>query len=219
MIRFKFTQEQLEELKRDYHNTQASDLASRFSCSLFTVYNAAYKYGLKKDLEFIRELAREKMMDPNHPGRKFLIRKGTVPPNKGKKQTEYMSTEAIEKTKHTRFLKGHLPNNTLHDHVISDRRDKTGRVYRYIRIGLSKWKPYHRYVWEQTNGEIPKGYNVQFKDKNTLNCAIENLYLISRSEQLKTENSLHARYPEEVRLLIQLKGALNRQINKVTNNQ
>ena len=40
--------------------------------------------------------------------------------------------------------------------------------------------------------------------------------MISRSEQLKKENSLYARYPEDVQYLIKLKGALNRQINKAT---
>lgn len=130
-----------------------------------------------------------------------------------------MSREQIEKTKATRFQKGHLPHNTRHDHAISDRKDKNGRVYRYIRIGLSKWIPYHRYLWEKYNGEIPKGYNVQFKDGNTLNCTIENLYLISRTEQLKNENSLHARYPEEIQKLIQLKGALHRQINKISKSE
>lgn len=49
-----------------------------------------------------------------------------------------------------------------------------------------------------------------------MNCDVDNLYMISRSKQLKDENSLHAKYPAEVRTLIQLKGALKRQINKAT---
>lgn len=215
MSRTKLTPEQLEEIKRDYHNTQSSELAERYGCSIYAIYNAAHRYGLKKDIEFIRELARKKMLDPNHPGRKHLIKKGSIPPNKGKKQAEYMSPEAIERTKHTRFQKGHLPHNTRHDFAFSDRRSK-GKVYRWIRVGLSKWVLYQRYVWDQAYGSIPKGFNVQFKDGNTLNFELDNLYLISRADQLKNENSLHARYPEEIRKLIQLKGALNRQINKAT---
>ena len=65
-------------------------------------------------------------------------------------------------------------------------------------------------------GHVPPGYNIQFKDGNRQNVSIENLYMISRSEQLKKENSLYARYPEDVQYLIKLKGALNRQINKAT---
>ena len=74
----------------------------------------------------------------------------------------------------------------------------------------------HRLVWIEYNGEIPPGYNIQFKDGNKQNICIENLYMISRSEQMKTQNSMYARYPEDVQYLIKLKGALNRQINKAT---
>lgn len=43
--------------------------------------------------------------------------------------------------------------------------------------------------------------------------------MISRSEQMKTQNSMYARYPEDVQYLIKLKGALSRQINKATKNE
>jgi hypothetical protein len=39
------------------------------------------------------------------------------------------------------------------------------------------------------------------------------LELISRAENMR-RNSYHTRYPKEVAQLIQLRGALNRQINK-----
>ena len=74
----------------------------------------------------------------------------------------------------------------------------------------------HRLVWIEHNGEIPPGYNIQFKDGDKQNICIENLYMISRSEQMKTQNSMYARYPEDVQYLIKLKGVLNRQINKAT---
>ena len=74
----------------------------------------------------------------------------------------------------------------------------------------------HRLVWIEHNGAIPKGCNIQFKDGNRQNVTIENLYMISRSKQLKNENSMYARYPEDVQYLIKLKGVLSRQINKVT---
>ena len=40
----------------------------------------------------------------------------------------------------------------------------------------------HYYIWEKTNGKIPKGYYLCFKDGNTLNCELENLYLVTPSE-------------------------------------
>ncbi len=40
----------------------------------------------------------------------------------------------------------------------------------------------HRYVWELANGPIPEGHMIQFADKNTLNCELENLMLVSNKE-------------------------------------
>lgn len=81
----------------------------------------------------------------------------------------------------------------------------------------NKWKLKHRIIWEQVNGAIPKGHNVQFRNHNSLDCRIENLYLISKAEQIRTENSYH-RYPKEIQELIHLKGVINRQIHKAERN-
>lgn len=43
----------------------------------------------------------------------------------------------------------------------------------------------HRYVWEETHGKIPKGYEVHHIDKNTHNNNIDNLVLISVHEHRK----------------------------------
>ena len=119
----------------------------------------------------------------------------------------------MTKTKSTRFKKGHIPKN--HKPVGYERITRDG----YIEVKTAEPNVFelkHRLVWIEHNGEIPPGYNIQFKDGNRQNVSIENLYMISRSEQLKKENSLYARYPEDVQYLIKLKGALNRQINKAT---
>lgn len=212
--KFRFTEQQLAYLREHYARTQNKVLADKFGCSIHTIENKSFELGLKKDKDFVWEMSRENMKRITHLGMVHRYQKGQSPVNKGKKQKEYMSPEAIERTKATRFQKGQLPKNTLHDHAVTIRIDSKGRPYKWIRLGLAKWVPYHRYLWEQHNGPIPKGYNIQFRDGNTLNCEdINNLYIISRSEQLKTENSFYARYPKEVQQLIQLKGALNRQIN------
>lgn len=179
--KFRFSPEQLEELKRDYANTLNKDLADRFGCSIHTVENKAYDFNLKKNPEFLKSVFRKKMQDPNHPGRKFLIKKGNVPPNKGKKQTEYMSQEAIERSKSTWFKKGHIPQNYKsvgHERVTADG---------YIEIKVQDpnvFKLKHRIVWEEHFGVIPAGCNIQFKDGNRQNCDIQNLYMISRQKQM-----------------------------------
>lgn len=213
---YDFTPEMIAELKLLYPNTHSQELADHFNCSYRKICNLAFQLQLKKNIEWIREVSRQKMLDPNHPGRKSWIKKGNVPMNKGKKQSEYMTPEAIEKTKPTRFQKGQIC--WKHKEVDYERLTKDG----YLQIKVAEpnvFKLKHRMLWEEHNGPIPKGYNIQFKDGNKLNCSIDNLYIISRSDQLKYRNSLIVRYPVNIQLAIRAKGALNRQINKILNQQ
>ena len=107
--------------------------------------------------------------------------KGNIPFNKGKKQTEYMSQEAIERTKKTRFKLNNTPLN--HRPVGSERVTVDG----YIEVKVaepSKWRLKHQVVWEKANGKTPKGYTIIFADQNRQNCSLDNLILVSRHELL-----------------------------------
>ena len=143
--------------------------------------------------------------------------KGRIPENKGKKQSEYMTREAIERTSGTRFKKGNVPQNAFdRDGVVTvrtDHKDRNGKQYQWIRLALGRWKQLHVHVWSEKNGAVPKGHVVAFKDGNTLNAGIENLELITRAENM-ARNSYITNYPKDVQDLIRLKGAINRQINK-----
>lgn len=132
------------------------------------------------------------------------IKKGAVPPNKGKK----MPKEVYEKASKTFFTKGHKPHNTKYDGF--ERISKDG--YIEIRIREGKFMLKHRYLWQQVYGKIPAGALVKFKDGNKQNVVIENLYLSSKVDNMKA-NTYH-NYPEPIAKTIQLRGALNRQINK-----
>lgn len=178
------------------------EIASILGSTESAVAGMAFKLNLRKSAQFLFE----------HSSKSFF-RKGHQPMNKGRKQTEYMSDAQIEKTKATRFKKGNIPGN--HKPVGYERMTKDG----YIEVKTAEPNVFelkHRLVWIEHNGKISSGCNIQFKDGDRQNVSIENLYMISRSEQLKTENSMYARYPEDVQYLIKLKGALNRQINKAT---
>ena len=85
----------------------------------------------------------------------------------------------------TQFKPGQLPHNTKYDGCISVRADG----YKYIRLELKKWVLYHRYLWEQTYGPIPPGMILVFKDRNPLNCDLDNLELISRRENLRRNSN------------------------------
>ena len=141
-----------------------------------------------------------------------FFKKGLVPFNKGKKMAEYVSPEKISKLKKTQFKKGQQPKNALYDNAVVKRKDKTGLIYLYIRVKQGQWMPLQRHIWEQENGPIPKAHNIIFKDRNTLNCNLDNLEMVSNAELLN-RNSAN-RFGPEIFKIIQLRGALNRQINK-----
>lgn len=143
--------------------------------------------------------------------------KGNPSFNSGKKQSEYMSEDAIERSKKNCFKSGHLPHNTRSDFEISIREDNRGVKYKFIRIGLSKWIPLHRHNWIIANGEIKRDLKLIFKDGDTMNCDLENLELLTAAELMK-RNSYH-NYPQPIPKLIQLRGALNRRINKCIKKQ
>lgn len=131
------------------------------------------------------------------------FRKGNVSHNKGRKQEEFMSTESIERTKATRFKKGNLPHNTKEDGCVSLRNSK-GRPYWWVRVGLNKWNLLHREVWKSVYGSIPKGHNVQFKDGDTTNVSIDNLYLVDRKTQIRINQNGGNALPLELQKTIEL---------------
>ncbi len=115
------------------------------------------------------------------------IKKGAIPKNKGKRQIEYMSADAIERSKVSRFKNGNIPTNAYNEvGKITIRRESKGkREYKYICLSLGVWKPLHVHLWEQAYGPVPKGYCVSFKDGDSLHADVENLELISREENMR----------------------------------
>lgn len=137
---------------------------------------------------------------------------GTPASNKGLKQSQYMCAASIEKISKSWFKPGTNPSNTKHDGAICIRGDKLGNKYQFIRLSAANWIPLHRHIWIEINGSIPKDLKLVFKDGDTLNCSIDNLELVTAAELMK-RNSYH-NYPKPLAQMVQLRGALNRQINK-----
>ncbi len=145
--------------------------------------------------------------------RKTYFQKGHVPVNKGKKQEDYMSPEAIARSAKTRFKKGMTSPAIKPDFYESVRLDKNGHRYIFIKCPKAgKMVGKQRWLWRKHHGAIPRGYNIVFKDGNTLNCVIENLECISHAE-LMQRNTL-TKYPLELQQVIQLKNKLKRKINE-----
>jgi len=137
-----------------------------------------------------------------------LFEKGHISANKGIK----MPAEVYAKVKATMFKKGQDPPNTYdRDGIIVLRKNSAKGDYNYIRIAKGKWMPYHRYLWMQENGPIPKNSVIRFKDGNSLNCIYSNLKCITRNEHAR-EN--HALVPEEYRKVKRLMNKLNNKLKE-----
>lgn len=195
-----YTEEKLKYLIENYSDTKNVDLAKKLGVSESSVNAKAFKLKLRKSEDF-KERHRLK----------GKFKKGHVPSNKGKKQTEYMSAESIEKTKATRFKKGGISANRYEDFTEVIREDKNGKPYIMIRTpSKGKLSYKHIYIWEKENGKVPKGHCLWFIDGNTMNCKLENLELITRAENLK--RNVHNR-PKEFNRAIKLKNKILKQIN------
>jgi len=113
----------------------------------------------------------------------------------------------------TRFKAGRKPHTWVP--VGSERVTDDGTLQRKVSdtgYPPRDWRAVHALIWEEHNGPVPLGHICVLKNRDKRDFRIENIEYITRAENMR-RNSYH-RYGEEVARAIQLRGALNRQINK-----
>lgn len=141
--------------------------------------------------------------------------KGHIPSNKGKKWDEYMPKESQEKSRKTTFKKGDIPPNCRP--IGSERIDnRDGGILVKVQEGhLQKnWMPKSRYIYEQAYGKIPKGHKVIFADGNNRNFELDNLVLVSNSEELiMNRNKLFSKNAEFTKIGVGIANVLDK-VNK-----
>ena len=123
---------------------------------------------------------------------------GDTPFNKGKKQSEWMSQEAIERTAKTRFKKGGLPQSAKPlGHIRRSPHRRNGEIVGYDWFINIDWHGnrspnynYRKYLWESFYGEdAPKGMIFVAKNGNQAEKpTIDNIEMISRAENLARNN-------------------------------
>ena len=204
----KWTEQEIEVLKRDYSMIESKVIANFLNKTRDAVFSKAYSLGLRKDRMFLVKSA-ERL---KNGGKAYRFKKGHIPANKGKKQIDFMSIEAIERTKATRFQIGNIPYNSKEDGYRTKKKDGRGIIYQWIKKE-GKLQPYHIWLWESINGEIPKGHIITFKDKDTSNIVIENLECISKQENM-LRNSYH-NYPKDLKETIRKLNKIKRKIKNL----
>lgn len=204
-----WTELEIQFVTANYPDCRCEDIAKAMQRTPRAVYGMAAKLGLSKSAEFLASGVAGRLDGVR--GGKARFKKGMTPWNKGK------SHPATGRAVETQFKKGGMSGRAaaLFQPIGSERFSKDGYLERKVTnegIGSQRWRGVHLLVWEAANGPLPAGHAVIFKDGNKQHIALENLELVSRAELMR-RNSVH-RLPKELAELVQLTGALNRQINK-----
>lgn len=173
----RWTRWEVEFLVKNYATRTSDDIAEWVHRSPGAVQAKAFCLGLRKSDDFMAEHTSRGWYKPGHRSH-----------NKGRSQSEWMSEQGREISARTQFQPGtQRPNSpTFRQPGYECVRNEKGVKIIWIKpFDGRRMMPKHRWLWEQAHGAIPKGYNVQFKDGDTLNCVLDNLYLISRREQVR----------------------------------
>lgn len=191
--------EDLEILKFLYPENSNISIAIFLNKTEASIIGKAFKMKLRKSDKFIKNCSE-----------KGYFKKGTIPFNKGKKQSDYINESSLKRIKQTQFKKGR--NHISFGKSLGNITFYSGQLW--INTGYKKREIYSNYQYKKFIGEIPESHIVTFKDGNPKNCHPFNLTLLSRSENMQ-RNSIQ-RFPSElistIKVLSKLKKIIKQQL-------
>lgn len=220
MARFVWTPERLQSLRNLYPDYTADVVARVIGCSPASVWAKANREGLGKSTAFLASqqsgrIQRGKQL-PSIVTNQF--KPGQTSWNKG---THY---KAGGRSAETRFKKGAMSGAAQHNYkpIGTLRINADGHLERKTTddpnlMPTRRWTPVYRLVWEAANGPIPKGHMVVFKpgQRTAVEADIttDRLECITKAENARRNHPAN-KSPELARL-VQLKGAITRQVNRI----
>ena len=219
MKKIPWGKKELADLKKLYPDHTAEEVAKAIGCSTRRVYNKVHQLGLKKSEAFkasdkSKRIQRGKQSPAMIASR---FKPGQESWNKGIKGV----TGVQDACRATQFKKGRPAHEARNYQPIgSERVSKDGYLERKVTDNpdiypARRWVPVQRLVWEAANGKIPHGHIVRFKNGDKLDNRLENLECISKAENARRNvNSI----PPELRKVNQLRGVLQRHLNKQRDN-
>lgn len=199
-----FTPIEIQFVKDHYADHSSGWIAQQLNRPVRSIYGIARRLDLKKSAEFLSSELSGRLTSDAVKGLNTRFKKGKQPWNKG------LPFPHSEASIATQFKKGNVPHNIKQDG--HERVNEEGYLIRRVN---GKYEFVHRLVWIESNGTIPPGMIVAFKDRNKLNCEISNLELITRKENMNRNTIM--RYHPELRPLIKTIAKLNTKINEKQN--
>jgi len=200
-----WTDDELAAFRALYPNTHNSELAAVLGRTEAAISNAAVKHGLRKSSAY--KAAHSTQFAP-----------GLVPWNTGQRY------QPGGRCAETQFRPGQKPPNWVP--IGSLRVNRGGHLQRKIGDdpgGPNKrWRTVAELVWVEHHGPLPPGHIVVFKPGQFTSeleqITLDRIECITRAESMR-RNSTWSRMPPELARLVQLRGALNRQINRIEREQ
>lgn len=215
--RHHWTPEHLAMLRTHYPSLHTTELAERLGVTLKQVYAKANRMGLRKGPAFLASSKSGHILKGGSLSQQHQFTPGQTPWNKGR------SYQAGGRSVHTQFQKGNQPHTTLPLGAYRVVTDKSGHQHMEQKTGTTsgtnnlRWTPVARLVWQAVHGPLPAGHIVVFKpgERTTVleNITPDRLECISRKQNAQ-RNHPSSSNPELGRL-IQLKGAITRQVNRI----
>lgn len=189
---------EVDELRRLYPTERTQRVAEIMGRSIASIQMQAFDLGLSKVVRHER----------------FV--QGMTPWNKG---TSY---QAGGRSTETRFKKGSRTGAALHNYrpIGSLLLNKEGSLMRKVsETGQRRkdWRSVASIVWESAHGPIPEGCIVVFR--KGMKTIVEAEVTLDRLECITRAENAHRNHPRnhdpELGRLVQLKGAINRQVNRI----
>lgn len=183
------------------------------------VYQQAHARGIRKDAQYLASPAACRLRRGDSTGVAHRFQRGIVPFNKGLRRPGWAPGRMAQ----TQFKKGERRGRAamLYQPVGAERLSKDGYLQKKINDGMpfqSRWRGVHILAWEAANGPLPRGHALVFRNGDRTDIRLDNFELLTRAELMR-RNSYHTRYPKEIALVIQLRGAVMRRINRGTRHE
>ena len=210
-----WTKKDLTMLKRMYPDHTAQEVAEVLGCTKGRVYSKANELGLAKSEAFKASDKSKRIQRGKHTEamKAKQFKPGQISWNKGVKGV----TGVQEACRATQFKKGRPAHEARNYQPIgTERMTRDGYIERKVtddptKYPARRWMMLQRIVWEQANGPVPNGHIIRFKNGDKTDCRLENLECVTWAENARRNV---ANIPPEIRKVNQLRGVLQRQINK-----
>jgi hypothetical protein len=207
----------LTAMRRRYPHEPTAAIAADLGMTVTACYQVARNLGLKKTQEYLNGPHACRLRREDNPGMGTRFQPGLAPHNKGVK-----GWQAGGRAHETQFKKGR-PASEARNYVPigSHRLSKDGYLERKTTddpgiYPARRWVAVHRLVWIEAHGPVPPKHVVVFQPGRRTaeldEITLDRIECISMVENMR-RNSYHNRYPKEIGLAIQARGALMRKIH------